>query len=189
MAYLIALWAQIMVAGFTITVNYRDKMPDMQASGFSMDAIKQMMVKAQPWLQEVISGVDFHFLFFALIFLAATPSVVVLGILGRRSLWSVATYCSKNTPDNKLWVRFLPTWNQRRQKKNRCYFAVVWRRSVWDCFSLSRSSRPLDNSSRACCTGTTCAHVTRFHDRTHSIWRHGNSSARRCSRSSGWPHL
>lgn len=122
MAYLMALWAQIMVAGFTITVNYRDKMPDLPTSGFSMAAMKATMARAQPWLQEVISGVDFHFLFFALIFLAATPSVIVLGILGRRSLWSVATYCSKNTPENKLWVKFLPTWTQLKAKEKQVLF-------------------------------------------------------------------
>lgn len=122
MAYIMALWAQVLNAAFTITANYKDRMPEIPTTGFSMAAMKETMAKAAPWLQEVMMGVDFHFLFFALIFLAATPSVIVLGILGRRSLWSVCTYCSKNTPENKLWVRFLPTWNQLKAKEKQVLF-------------------------------------------------------------------
>merc|ERR1719428_1047840 len=88
-----------------------------------MAAMKATFARAQPWLQEVMMGVDFHFLFFALIFLAASPSVIVLGILGRRSLWSVATYCSKNTPENKLWLRFQPTWTQLKAKEKQVLFS------------------------------------------------------------------
>merc|ERR1719382_398419 len=70
-----------------------------------------------PWLQKAMMGVDFHFLFFALIFLTAYPSLLALAILGRRSLWFVGTYCKNNTPGNTLWLRVAPSWEKLKARE------------------------------------------------------------------------
>ena len=59
---------------------------------------------------QVMMGNEFHFLFFAMIFLSAPPCVLVLAVLGRRSLWSVCTYAEKNRAENALWKKFAPIW-------------------------------------------------------------------------------
>jgi len=115
-AYLTCLWSTIVTCGMTIKANYG--MPPMPQT-MSMAAIKQMMgTTLQPWLAKAIHSVEFNFLFFALIFVTANPSIIALAILGRRSLWSVCTYCTKNeAAGGRLWLRFKPTW-EKLQAKN-----------------------------------------------------------------------
>merc|ERR1719330_1830932 len=89
-----------------------------QLSGFSMAAIQQMMPTVQPWLQKVLLTPDFHFLFFALIFIVANPALFPLLILARRSFWAVCTYCSK-TPDAQglVWKICKPAWEKVKPKE------------------------------------------------------------------------
>mmetsp|Transcript_73596 Transcript_73596/g.137532 ORF Transcript_73596/g.137532 Transcript_73596/m.137532 type:complete len:271 (-) Transcript_73596:136-948(-) len=112
-AYTACLWSAVITCGYTVKANFGfPKVPQgMSMTNFS--AIKQAATTVlQPWLQEVmIKGVDFHFIFFALIFIAAQPSPLAVGILCRRSLWSVCAYCSKNTPTLRLWLKFKPVWD------------------------------------------------------------------------------
>mmetsp|Transcript_16340 Transcript_16340/g.48674 ORF Transcript_16340/g.48674 Transcript_16340/m.48674 type:complete len:270 (-) Transcript_16340:45-854(-) len=115
-AWLASLWSTIITAGLTLKANYgAPPMPQQ----LSIGAVKQLMQGAlQPWLQQAMMSVDFHFLFFSLIFVAANPSIFPLLILGRRSLWSVATHCTKNPEDGgMLWPRFKPTWEKLKAKE------------------------------------------------------------------------
>lgn len=113
--YIASMWTTILTAIFTLKSNYGSP-PIPQDINFSN--WKQKMMVVQPWLEKVIKSVDFHFLFFALIFLAANPSVWVLVILGRRSLWTVCTSCAKNSPDNFVFKRFAPTWEKLKTNNN-----------------------------------------------------------------------
>jgi len=71
-------------------------------------------------------GVDFHFLFFALIFLAAQPSLWALAILFRRSLWSVGTHWDKNPPGPWLWRKFSSQWEKLKAKqKEVLYYSTM----------------------------------------------------------------
>merc|ERR1719217_183580 len=72
-------------------------------------------------------GNEFHFLFFAMIFLSAPPCVLVLAVLGRRSLWSVCTYAEKNRAENALWKKFAPIWAKLKvqEKEILLYSALV----------------------------------------------------------------
>lgn len=116
MFYVFSMWSTILTSMYTINANYG--MPAMpQGLSFSMAAIKQALAPMQPWLQKVmINSKDFSWLFFALIFLTAYPSVPPLMLLMRRSLWSVCGYASKadnNMSGNFLWKRFQPIWEAK----------------------------------------------------------------------------
>jgi len=108
LAYLASLWSTILTSIFTIKANYgAPPVPE----GLSLSNWRQVCATTlQPWLQKAMTGVDFAFLFFALIFVTSNPSVAALLILGRHRLWAVCTYCSKNTPESRLWLAFAPTW-------------------------------------------------------------------------------
>lgn len=106
--YIASMWATVLSSIFLIKGNYGG--PDIPQD-ISFSNWKEKMVQVQPWLMKVMSSVDFHFLFFGLIFLAAYPSVWVLLILGRRSLWTLCTKMKKESPDNPLWKRFAPYWD------------------------------------------------------------------------------
>jgi len=111
--YMLTLWSVVMNAILKIKMNYGP--PPMPQISLSFSNIRQTMTQASqvmaPWLQKVmLSGVDFHFLFFAVMFLNAYPSLPVILILGRRSLWIVATYCAKNLPQNRIWTMFAARW-------------------------------------------------------------------------------
>lgn len=102
------MWVTILTSMQTIKANYG--LPALP-EGMSLSSIKDAMnTKVQPWLQQAMTGPDFPFLFFALIFMTAAPSIAPLVILARRSLWSVCTYSSKSMPENRLWLKFKPTW-------------------------------------------------------------------------------
>jgi len=114
-SYLASMWATTLGCILTLKGNYGSPpFPDNISFSGGIAGIKQSLasfsMQLQPWLQKAMMSVDFHFLFFSLIFLAATPSVWVLLILGRRSLWSVCTVCAKEHPENRLWLMFAPTW-------------------------------------------------------------------------------
>mmetsp|Transcript_105974 Transcript_105974/g.309961 ORF Transcript_105974/g.309961 Transcript_105974/m.309961 type:complete len:273 (-) Transcript_105974:65-883(-) len=114
-AYLVSLWSVVGTSILTIKANYGG--PPMPAN-ITFSNFKQVLIPAlQPWLQQVMMGADFSFLFFALIFLPAYPSIVALLILGRHRLWHVCTYCSKNLPENKLWLKFAPYWAMLKAKE------------------------------------------------------------------------
>lgn len=112
-AYNMSLWSVVMTAIYVIKMNYG--FPDIPG-GINMSNWKQVMANSlQPWLQKVMTqGIDFHFLFLGMIFLNAYPSVAVLLILGRRSLWNCATYCSKNTPESRIWLMCKPSWDRMK---------------------------------------------------------------------------
>jgi len=114
-AYLSTMWCTVITLMFTLKANYG--MPPIP-SNLSWSNWKEVGATAlQPWLQKVMDGTDFHFLFFAVIFLTAYPSIPALSILARRSLWAVSTYCSKEMPDNRLWMMFAATWDKLKAKE------------------------------------------------------------------------
>lgn len=126
MAFRFSIWSTVLTLMLTIKTNYGlPPMPqNMSFSNFKEVAATTL----QPWLQKaMMEGVDFHFLFFALIFLTAYPSVWALLILGRRSLWSVCSYASKNMAGNKLWLMFSPTWDKlkKRESEIQLYSAIA----------------------------------------------------------------
>lgn len=146
MAYLISLWSTIATSGMLIKVNYGTP-PVPQISGFSMAALKELMPAMQPWLQKVLLSVDFHFLFFSLIFVAANPSLFALLILGRRSLWTVCSYCTKNAEaQGRVWQLFKPMWEKLQQKEpevlQQSALAEIML-GVWLAVSLAMPSRQI----------------------------------------------
>lgn len=117
-AYMLSLWSSVLTSIFAIGSN--SGAPTMPQN-LSLSNWKQGMAEAQqsmaPWLQQVMQGTDFPFLFFTLIFLAAYPSVIVLGILGRRSAMFCGTYCEKSLPDNRLFKMFSSHWAKLKANK------------------------------------------------------------------------
>jgi len=112
-AYLLSMWCTTLSSIFALKGNYgTPPMPE----GFSIrnfkESFQKFSVVLQPWMQKAMLSVDFHFLFFSLIFLTAYPSVWVLLILGRRSLWNVCTVCTKDYPESRLWKMFEGTWKK-----------------------------------------------------------------------------
>uniref|UniRef100_A0A7S1AJ29 Uncharacterized protein n=1 Tax=Noctiluca scintillans TaxID=2966 RepID=A0A7S1AJ29_NOCSC len=67
-----------------------------------------------PYIQRVMMGPDFQSLFYSLIFIAAPPSLLVLPVLLRRSLWCLCIHCTSTNSENRLWLRFQPTWKKLR---------------------------------------------------------------------------
>jgi len=114
MLYLLSMWCSVGSCGITLKYNYGRKFPDL--SGISLRNIRtefqSVGMKMQPFLQEAMHSADFHSLFFTLIFLVATPSLLVLLILGRRSLWSTCTQCQSGSPPVRLFAMFKPTWEK-----------------------------------------------------------------------------
>jgi len=125
-AYMVSMWSATCTMMLNIKANY--PLPDMpDTAGLSltnMAAMKAWMTTTlesavKPWLQKAMMGVDFHFLFFSLIFLTASPSIAPLAILARRSLWTVCSYCSKNSPDGFVWSKFAPIWEAKLKPKEK----------------------------------------------------------------------
>jgi len=116
MAFMASLWITIVTCGKNIQANYGS--PPMPQT-MSMAAIKQMITTTiQPWMTQACQSVDFHFLFFALIFVMATPSIFPLLILSRRSLWAVGSHCTKTPADGGvLWLKFKPTWDKLKAQE------------------------------------------------------------------------
>jgi len=120
MGYLTCIWSTVGVALWTLRSNLGAP-PTPQNLSFSAlrAGLDKVIEPMKPWLQQAMMSVDFHFLFFGLIFLNAYPSLMPVGILGRRSLWSVATQCDK--PDSPhsgrfLWQKFKPTWEKLKAR-------------------------------------------------------------------------
>mmetsp|Transcript_3892 Transcript_3892/g.7868 ORF Transcript_3892/g.7868 Transcript_3892/m.7868 type:complete len:278 (-) Transcript_3892:110-943(-) len=122
MAYLTSMWSVVGTSVLTIKANCGGP-PIPENMSFSnikqiISNFQQTLLPAmQPWLQKVMQGNDFVFLFLALIFLTAYPSVVALAILARHRLWAVCTYCSKNLPEHRLWLKFAPYWGVLKAKE------------------------------------------------------------------------
>jgi hypothetical protein len=119
LAYKMCLWSCVMTA--VLKIKFNNGAPPMPSGPMSLSNIRESATQAAqtvaPWLQKVMmGGVDFHFLFLAVIFLNAYPALPVALILGRRSLWTVCTYCQKNSPDQFLFKRFAPTWTKLNAK-------------------------------------------------------------------------
>jgi len=114
-AYLSSLWSVVATSIFTIKVNHGA--PTIPQNISWSNWRETCTTTLQPWLQQVMQGGEFNFLFFALIFLTAYPSIVALLILGRHRLWAVCTYCTKEMPGNPLWLRFAPTWAKLKAKE------------------------------------------------------------------------
>lgn len=106
-SYLLSMWSTVLTCILVIKANNG---PPPMPQEMSFSCLKQHMVTMQPWLQQAAASVDFQFLFFSLIFLTAQPSIWVLFILGRRSLWAVCKFCAKSPPDSMLWRSFAPYW-------------------------------------------------------------------------------
>jgi len=120
-AYLLSMWCTTLSSVFALKGNYGS--PPMPQN-FSMDprkfkeSFQKFAPVLQPWMQKAMMSVDFHFLFFSLIFLTAYPSVWVLLILGRRSLWNVCTVCTKDYPESRLWKMFEGTWKKLQARNS-----------------------------------------------------------------------
>lgn len=117
--YLFSIWSVVCTAVFTIKANYGA--PPIMTDNFSIKnwkaSLQTMTMAMQPWLQKAMMGTDFHFLFFALIFVTANPSVFALLILGRRALWNVCTLCAKVDPPGRIFGMFAPTWAKLKAKE------------------------------------------------------------------------
>jgi hypothetical protein len=118
-AYMLCLWSVVLTSIATIGNNYG--MPPL-GDGISFSNWKQsmqsMMARTQPWLEKVMQqGPAFHVLFFALIFLAAYPSMPAILILGRRALWTVCTQCAKQNAGGMVWSRFQSTWTKLKARE------------------------------------------------------------------------
>ncbi|CAE7448520.1 unnamed protein product, partial [Symbiodinium pilosum] len=121
--YLSSLWCNILTLLWTLKSNYGT--PPMPAVGnvvsnfrqHGQAAIQMMIQPLVPWLTKAMNGADFHWLFFVLIWMAAYPTVWVILIIGRRSLWSVGTYCTKNLPENRIWKAFAGTWGKLKERE------------------------------------------------------------------------
>mmetsp|Transcript_72722 Transcript_72722/g.157829 ORF Transcript_72722/g.157829 Transcript_72722/m.157829 type:complete len:265 (+) Transcript_72722:57-851(+) len=122
--FVVSMWSTILTAMFTIKANYN--LPPMPEN-FSLTNWRQSLAPIQPWLQKAMMGVDFHFLFFALIFLTSNPSIWPPLILGRRSLWNVGTHCTRAHADKRVWRLFAPTWEKLKAKEKEVlhYFAMA----------------------------------------------------------------
>jgi len=119
-AYMGSLWSNIFTLLWTLKCNYgTPPLPQVGSISFSniSQSAQAALQQLAPWLQKAMGGVDFHWLFFVLIWIAANPSVFALLIIGRRSLWSVATYCSKNMPESRLWKAFAPSWQKLKARE------------------------------------------------------------------------
>jgi len=141
-AYMVSMWSATCTMMLNIKANY--PLPDMpDTAGLSltnMAAMKAWMTttlesSVKPWLQKAMMGVDFHFLFFSLIFLTASPSIAPLAILARRSLWTVCSYCSKNSPDGFVWSKFAPIWEAKLKPKEK-----EWNSTALLCTGLAMSA-------------------------------------------------
>eukprot|EP00439_Symbiodinium_sp_Y106_P048029 s934_g6.t1 len=90
--FLLSLWTNIATLLWSLTCNYG--LPPMPQVGnlisnfrqYGQAAIQMMIQPLAPWLTKAMSGADFHWLFFVLIWMAAHPSVFAILIIGRRSL-------------------------------------------------------------------------------------------------------
>merc|ERR1719454_900445 len=112
-AYLASIWSTTLACGLTLKANYGGPpMPENFSITNFKQSFQQFAPKLQPWLLQMNQSNDFHSLFFTLIFLTAHPSVWVLLIIGRRSLWSVCSYSQKHYPTGRLWLMFAPTWEK-----------------------------------------------------------------------------
>lgn len=118
--FMLSMWSTILTCMSTIKANIGLPAISMPG-GLSLSTIKSgaqtAMMQIQPWLQKAMMSPDFAFLFFALIFLTAYPSVAPLVILGRKSLWTVCTLAEKEMPENRSWLRFKPIWENKLKPK------------------------------------------------------------------------
>jgi hypothetical protein len=113
LAWLSCMWASVLASLIFLGTEFGGPpMPDKFELKNWRQSMQEMQVKLQPWLQNSMMSVNFHFLFFSLIFLAASPTVFVVLILGRRSLWSVCTVCEKESRTRTLWLWFAPRWDK-----------------------------------------------------------------------------
>eukprot|EP00929_Paragymnodinium_shiwhaense_P119764 TRINITY_DN91662_c0_g1_i1.p1 TRINITY_DN91662_c0_g1~~TRINITY_DN91662_c0_g1_i1.p1 ORF type:complete len:265 (+),score=28.59 TRINITY_DN91662_c0_g1_i1:96-890(+) len=128
--FMLCMWSTVSTAIYTLSVNYPLPPQIGMLSLRNFAQIKEVMtVHMAPWLEKAIQSVDFHFLFFALVFLAAYPSIWPVAILGRRSLYTVCTYCAKNDAKNMIWTKVLKSqWENKlkpREKEAQLYSALA----------------------------------------------------------------
>lgn len=117
-SYLLSLWSVVVTLAWSIYSNHGSPpLPENFSFSNWRESLASMQMRLQPWLQKALLGVDFHFLFFALIFVSAHPSVFALAILCRRALWSVCTHAGKEMAENPLWKRFAPVWAGLKAKE------------------------------------------------------------------------
>eukprot|EP00662_Eupelagonemidae_sp_cell21_P019717 gene19717-34845_t len=58
-------------------------------------------------------GLQMFMLFFAIVWLSQPPNLLVLAVIGRRSLW---TAC-KNLTESPTWSKFNPTWKKLKERE------------------------------------------------------------------------
>jgi len=114
-AFLFSLWSAVITSVLTIKANYGA--PDMPQNLSFSNWREACSTTIQPWLQKAMMGVDFHFLFFSLIFLTSIPSIWPIGILGRRSLWAVSSHYEKEESGPRLWQLFAPVWAKLKARQ------------------------------------------------------------------------
>jgi len=122
LGYLACMWATVGTSVWTLKSNFgAPRIPEgsMSFSALRSMGIDKFMDPVKPWMQQVLTSMDFHFLTFGVIFLNAYPTIIAVGILGRRSLWFVASQCAKpESPyaNSFLWLRFKPLWERMKAR-------------------------------------------------------------------------
>jgi len=112
-AFMFSIWSSVLTSMYGIKANYGTPPVPQNLSWSNWKEV--MATTLQPWLQKVMPTPNFQFLFFALIFLTAYPSIWVLAIIGRRALAA----CSKaEKSQSKLWSLFKFVWVKASAKEN-----------------------------------------------------------------------
>jgi hypothetical protein len=116
LAWLVALWGHGSACMAGLAKNYGKDLPNMPKIDFKnwRQGMQGAAVEMQPFLQKTLKSPDFHFLFFVLIFLAADQTVLVVLLIARRSLWTLCTKWSKESPATfpmrSIWPMMEPRW-------------------------------------------------------------------------------
>jgi hypothetical protein len=113
LAWLVALWGHGSACMGALAKNYSKDLPAMPNIDFKnwRQGMQEAAAKMQPFLQTALRSVDFHYLFFVLIFLAADSTVLVALLITRRSLWTLCTLWSKKNSTNFIWRMIKPKWD------------------------------------------------------------------------------
>jgi len=119
--YMTCLWSNIFASGITLKANYGS--PPMPEK-ISISALKSLANgPLQEYLMKVTPSADFMSLFFCLIFMPAYPSLPVVALLGRRSLWTVCGHCQKTGQGGRLFAMFKPRWEALKTQEQRVLLA------------------------------------------------------------------
>eukprot|EP01061_Rhynchopus_euleeides_P016864 TRINITY_DN28202_c0_g1_i1.p1 TRINITY_DN28202_c0_g1~~TRINITY_DN28202_c0_g1_i1.p1 ORF type:complete len:238 (+),score=71.97 TRINITY_DN28202_c0_g1_i1:132-845(+) len=113
--YTAAIFASVMVGGYTIRANYG--MPALE--GFSFSNWRAALQPVQMWVARVMQGSEIQYLMFAMVWMSAPPSLAVAVVLGRRSLWSVCTRMSASYAESTAWRVLGSIWTPLKAQEVR----------------------------------------------------------------------